>query len=240
MSSDRPDGRVIRAQHARKTRRAGLLLVARRLFAQRGYHSTSIDDLIESAGVARGTFYLYFESKRAIFDELLDELFATLASTVRRVDVSPLAPPPIEQVTQIVDQVFVTLDDNRELARILLREAVGIDADFDRRLSDFYGRIERLLVRALCTGMDLGIVRTCHPKVVAKCILGAVKELVYDLYVRADAPPAGVLQRGASAEQGLASEEPAQDARDGWPDSQQIVREVIAFTLHGLFAGTPS
>ena len=61
------DGRVARAEKARVERRAALLSTARQVFAQHGYHSTSIDDLIDAAGVARGTFYLYFESKRAIF-----------------------------------------------------------------------------------------------------------------------------------------------------------------------------
>ena len=70
-------------------RRAAVLEAARTRFADEGYHATSIDDIIETAGIARGTFYLYFESKRAIFDELLDELFTTLASTVKRIEVGP-------------------------------------------------------------------------------------------------------------------------------------------------------
>ena len=83
------DGRVSRARNGREPRRTAVLTVARRIFADKGYHATSIDDIIETAGIARGTFYLYFESKRAIFDELLDELFTTLQSTVRRIEVGP-------------------------------------------------------------------------------------------------------------------------------------------------------
>src|SRR5689334_2862262 len=92
------DGRVSRAQKQREARRNGVLAAARQVFSQRGYHDTSIDDLILAAGIARGTFYLYFESKRAIFDELLDELFLLLAGTVQRIDVSPGAPPPVTQM----------------------------------------------------------------------------------------------------------------------------------------------
>lgn len=201
------DGRIVRAQRQRESRRAALLQVARQIFSQKGYHSTSIDDLIESAGVARGTFYLYFESKRAIFEELLDGLFATLASTVHRIDVSPGAAPPIDQVSAIVERIFATLDENRELARILLREAVGLDEDFDRKLEDFYGRIERMIASALRTGMTLGVVRTLDAEIVSRCILGAVKEIVHHVYV------AQVTQA-----------------------SSTLGREVIAFTLTGVFA----
>ncbi len=55
-------------------------------------------------------------------------------------------PPPVDQMNATVDRVLQTLLDNRELPRILLREAVGIDVDFDRKLSEFYGRIEAMLI----------------------------------------------------------------------------------------------
>jgi AcrR family transcriptional regulator len=202
------DGRVSRAERQRKLRRAAVLDAARTIFSQKGYHATSIDDLIEAAGIARGTFYLYFESKRAIFDELLDQLFATLAGTVHRIDVSPGAPPPVEQMNATVDLVFATLVENRELARLLLREAVGIDAEFDHKLNDFYGRIESLLVRALSTGIEMNLVRRCDPRIVARCALGAVKEVVHFAFVEND--PRNV-------------------------DVHRLGRELIAFTLKGLF-----
>ena len=51
------DGRVSRAQRLRESRRAGVLAVARPIFSQKGYHATSIHDIIESAKIARGTIY---------------------------------------------------------------------------------------------------------------------------------------------------------------------------------------
>ena len=180
------DGRVSRARRLRESRRAAVLTVARRIFSEKGYHATSIHHLIESADIARGTFYLYFESKRAIFDELLDQLVTTLQAQVKRIEVGPGAPDPVEQMNATVDRVLKTLLDNREMARILLREAVGIDTDFDRKLSDFYGQIEAMLMRALDTGRSLGLVRPCDTKVVARCILGSVKEVVQWAYVEQD------------------------------------------------------
>jgi AcrR family transcriptional regulator len=163
-----------------------VLAVARRIFSQKGYHDTSIDDLIEGAAIARGTFYLYFESKRATFDELLDGLVTTLQAQVKRIEVGPEAPDPVEQLNATVDRVLKTLLDNREMARILLREAVGIDTDFDRKLFDFYGRIEAMFVSALNTGHQLGVVRPCDANVVARCTLGSVKEVVQWAFVEQD------------------------------------------------------
>jgi AcrR family transcriptional regulator len=203
------DGRVSRAQRLRESRRAAVLGVARRLFSQKGYHATSIHHIIESAEIARGTFYLYFESKRAIFDELLDGLVATLQAQVKRIEVGPDAPPPVAQMDGIVDRVLKTLLDNREMARILLREAVGIDVDFDRKLAEFYGRIEAMIMGALNTGRQLGVIRPCDAKVVARCVLGSIKEVVQWAFVEQDPPPVEMTQVG---------------------------REMIAFMLKGCLA----
>ncbi len=58
-----------------RTRRK-LLEAAERIFAELGYHDASIVKITEAAGVGQGTFYLYFESKKAIFDELVLDLNA--------------------------------------------------------------------------------------------------------------------------------------------------------------------
>jgi AcrR family transcriptional regulator len=56
-----------------RTRR-NLLEAAERIFAELGYHDASIVKITEAAGVAQGTFYLYFESKKAVFDEVVLDL----------------------------------------------------------------------------------------------------------------------------------------------------------------------
>jgi AcrR family transcriptional regulator len=52
-----------------QTRRA-LLQAASRLFAENGYHNTSVPDIVRAAGVGHGTFYEYFASRRAILVDL--------------------------------------------------------------------------------------------------------------------------------------------------------------------------
>jgi AcrR family transcriptional regulator len=66
------DGRALGRRGART--RTRLLEAAEDVFAQVGYHDASIVKITEAAGVAMGTFYLYFRSKKEIFDELLRDL----------------------------------------------------------------------------------------------------------------------------------------------------------------------
>jgi AcrR family transcriptional regulator len=181
---------VLRAKRLRASRRTAILAAARRRFAQRGYHRTSIDDIIAEAGIARGTFYLHFESKRAIFDELVADLLKTLQGTLWRIDIGPNAPPPTQQLDSMVARVLESLIDNREMTSLLLREAVGLDEDFDRKLDDFYGRIEALLVSALETGQAMGLLRKISPVITARAVLGMVKETVQWAIVDAGSRPA--------------------------------------------------
>lgn len=171
------DGRVVRARLLREERRSAILDAARAEFASRGYHTVSISDIIEAAGIARGTFYLYFESKRSIFEEIVDELLAQLRASVKRVDVHSDVPPQV-QLYQNLHSLLVVLMEHRDRASILLRQAVGLDHDFDQKLSSFYGQLRDLLKSSLLIGMELGLVRQLNPDVVASCIIGSVKEVL--------------------------------------------------------------
>jgi AcrR family transcriptional regulator len=54
--------------------RTRLLEAAEEVFSELGYHDASVVKITEAAGVAGGTFYLYFQSKKEIFDELVRDL----------------------------------------------------------------------------------------------------------------------------------------------------------------------
>ena len=183
----KPDGRSERAQAIRLERRAHLLDSALRTFAARGYHQTSIADIVDEAGVARGTFYLYFESKSAVFLALLDELLAHLRANVVGVDVSPGAAPLDAQLLDIVKRILRTVLEKRALANILFREAVGLDADVDAKLRVFYASLHRFLIEALVLGQQTGAVRgSLDVDVSASCILGSIRQVLEQYLVQQD------------------------------------------------------
>jgi len=72
MSTGAKNGST-RTERGNRTR-AKLIEAAEKVFAELGYHDASIVKLTEAAGVAQGTFYLYFQGKQQIFDELVEDL----------------------------------------------------------------------------------------------------------------------------------------------------------------------
>lgn len=199
------DGRVLRAQAQRAERRAQILLEARRVFAEKGYHGTSIQDIIGAAGIARGTFYLYFEGKRVIFEEILDDLLIEIRSKIQGVSLESDDPPDV-QLLRTLERVLGVLVENRDLTVILLRQAVGLDPEFDQKLQEFYGRVREIIVVSLDIGMELGLVRPLNAPLAAACILGSVKEVLGDI-VLADVIP---------------------------EDLSEAARSILDFNLHGV------
>lgn len=59
--------------------RAKLVAAARALFGERGYEATSIEAVLERAGVKRGALYHHFDGKQALFDAVLDQVVADVA-----------------------------------------------------------------------------------------------------------------------------------------------------------------
>jgi AcrR family transcriptional regulator len=70
----------------RTARRSELAAAAARVFAERGVANTSVSDIVKAAGVAQGTFYLYFQSKDdvllAVVDEMAEQLIGQIRSAV--------------------------------------------------------------------------------------------------------------------------------------------------------------
>lgn len=164
---------------AKSERRQQILTAARDEFAKRGYHQTTIDDIVAQAGVARGTFYLYFEDKRAVFSDLIDRFAAQLAVTIVRITTDDPNESVALQVRENIRRIIGTCLGDRAMTKILFTDAVGVDPAFDRKLMNFYDSMVGLLTESLRDGQALGVVGDGEPRVLAYLTLGALKELLY-------------------------------------------------------------
>jgi AcrR family transcriptional regulator len=163
------------------TRREQILEHAATLFGKKGYHSTSISNIVKSAGIARGTFYLYFKNKRAIFEELLDYLVVQIQKRLIPVEMSSKGPSPRQQILNNIISILELLAKNRALLSILLEGAVGLDKGFAAKLAEFYEQIASSIELSLKRGQKMGLVRKCNTRIAALAVVGALKEVLYDM-----------------------------------------------------------
>jgi len=178
MNPSTIDGRSRRAAANRENRRSQILDTALKLFSQNGYHQTSISDIVQAAGIARGTFYLYFDSKQTIFHELLENLLHHLRTNIIGVDTSSEAPPIPLQLQQTVKRILETALENRALTQIIFREAIGIDEEMDQRLETFYDNLHTFIDLSLQAGQRLNLIREMDTHVAARCVLGSIRGVI--------------------------------------------------------------
>lgn len=156
-------------------RREALLAAARDVLVQDGYHAARIDDIARRAGVAKGTYYLYFKDKRAIFAELVDGLVARIEAAIVRVDeTADLG----AQVRHNIRATVAVLAEDRELARVVLAPTAGLDAAFSATIAEMHDRVVAILSKALADGQALGVVGPGDSDLLATFAIGALKEAV--------------------------------------------------------------
>lgn len=162
----------------RQARREQVLRHAKRIFARKGYHRTNIAEIIARAQIARGTFYLYFQNKRELFEELLEQTLGELRHRIQRLRIGPGEPDPVEQLRNNLRRVLNFVLAERELTDILLNHSMGFDRELDARIRDFYDKVADQIQRSLDLGIEMNLVRKCDTRAVAYCILGGIKEVV--------------------------------------------------------------
>lgn len=163
-------------RRAKDDKRARILAAARAEFAGRGYHGTSIDALLARAEVARATFYNHFRSKRDVFEAALEELIALVYQALPPIEPSgPVAP----QALRNLERILRALLDDADFARILLMEGFGPDAESREKLHRFQERLVRYAEDTLTRGQELGMVRAGDVRVMAACLIGTVKEVLF-------------------------------------------------------------
>jgi AcrR family transcriptional regulator len=169
-------------------RRQQILAAAIRAFGAKGYHGTQVSDIIAEAGVARGTFYLYFESKREIFEAIVTEIIAKVHQVVHPINKEDISKVPGEILGNI-ERATTLLLNNPVLIKIFFSDAVGLDAEFDERLRHFYGEILKAIRGGLENGQRMGIIREGDTEVLALCLMGSLKEILYQYFLGTHRPP---------------------------------------------------
>ncbi len=132
-------------------RRRQLFEVALSLFAEHGYAATTMDDIAESAGVTKPLVYQHFDSKRALYLELMDAVSRELVTRI--VKATATADGPRQQVELGFAAYFELMVDSEPAFRLLY----GRDAPDDFELGAALRRVEETIAQAIDPLIDAGL-----------------------------------------------------------------------------------
>ncbi len=128
----------------KKKKKEALFNTAYELFTTKGINSTAISDIVEKAGVAKGTFYLYFKDKYDIKNKLIahktNELFAAAGDALEKSGITGLE----DELIFIINHIIGMLVDNKPLVMGALRSTLLTGESSGREFYEkFLGLVEQ-------------------------------------------------------------------------------------------------
>lgn len=157
-------------------RRADILAAAVKVFASKGVSNATVSDIASAAGVAKGTFYLYFESKEALLaalkERFVDDMVSRALAMHERVGV--------EDWWAIVDDTVDTFVDytleNRDMIQVIAQDMVtpgtsSILVECERKMDEIFAA-------GIRAGVEAGAYRTEDPGTTASLLRHAIHGLL--------------------------------------------------------------
>jgi TetR/AcrR family transcriptional regulator len=153
------------ARLTRGERKRQLLAHAKQLFVTLGYHATTTEKIAAAAGVTEPVLYRHFESKRALFLEVLEEVRA--ATLTRWHEETAQLTDPLAKLHAIADMYLGSTREHALEFRIMHRTLVeDDDEEIAALLRSFYLDSERFLANIIAEGQQSGVFhRSLDPRV---------------------------------------------------------------------------
>jgi AcrR family transcriptional regulator len=136
-------------------RRETILAAALDEFAASGFAATRLDDVAKRAGVAKGTIYLYFRDKEALFQELVRAMLSPMVGTL---EAAPLADLPARAVAEAIAEMFareIFETRRKDVIRLIIAEG----ARFPKLAEFYYHEVIERVVAAMRTVLARAVER---------------------------------------------------------------------------------
>ncbi len=140
-------------------RKNQILDYSKRIFSEKGYHETYVEEVIKEARVGKGTFYRYFKNKEDLFISLLIK-FLNEWEDAASLDLADFKSDNINSMLKLlILRSFKFFRENEDLCNIYLRIGPGLNKIFDPYLAKFEEKMLNYIIIYLKEGIKLGIVR---------------------------------------------------------------------------------
>ncbi len=188
------------ATRARRTesepvRRAQLLRAARKVFRAKGYDGATVSEIVREAGVAQGTFYLYFRSKRDAAVSLRDGLMETMAQAVATAVESRTSFE--DQLESLIAAGFKVARRNTDLFKLAF---IGADETHPEMHSE---SPEHVSILRVTTGffrdaVDAGEMEAMDPEIAARLAIGLLQHAMIEAFAFGEGEESDRLEQGVS------------------------------------------
>jgi len=160
-----------------KNRREEIIKAASNLFSQKSYHDVTMDQIAGEVGVAKGTIYLYFESKENLYLGILEHTYKTIESILEK-EIAKDDPAP-QKLKKMLRLVFQFYFQNLDVLRILTRDETRLIREHYEFTEHWRHRRIKLYRKILEKGIKEGSFRTANTELIALIIFGLVGSVMF-------------------------------------------------------------
>ena len=168
-----------------KDKERAIIKAAKEIFAEKGFHGASIKDIAKVAGIATGTFYLYFKNKEGFFEALVEEMYEELLIHIkekRKKETSILS--------KLKASMYACVDlfiKERSLAKLVLIQAPNASPLINTRLSALQDGLVQLILKDLNEAAATNLIPPQNTQVAALALVGGFYALLIS-WLKADSP----------------------------------------------------
>jgi AcrR family transcriptional regulator len=166
-----------KTQVAKPTRKEEIIRVAANLFSQKSYHDVTMDQIAEKVGVAKGTIYLYFESKENLYLEILEETYEEIESILEK-EIAKKDPAP-QKLKKMLMLIFKFYLENLDVLRILSRDETHLIREHYEFTEHWRVKGVRFYQKILEKGINEGSFRPVNTELTALIIFGLVRSVMF-------------------------------------------------------------
>jgi len=156
-------------------RRREILAVAAKLFRERGYYSTSLDDIMGVIGISKPAVYYYFKAKEDILYEICLLHIRNLENGSQAIVDSDLSIK--EKVSKLFENIVIQYHSNRDISEAYLRETAHLSLERRKEISGMLKRQEVLVKEHVDMGIKEGVFRAVDSVHVVRGIGGMLNWL---------------------------------------------------------------
>mgnify|MGYP000558698586 CR=1 FL=1 len=128
-------------------RKQELLKLAYRMFIEKGYENTSIDEIVAKAGIAKGTYYYYFASKEETLEAVIEMMIEKESAVAKELLQTPLSIP--EKLVSVVN-AFRPEKEEAVITDVLERkENIKISTLFSEKGEEYFRNLETKYLKEL-------------------------------------------------------------------------------------------
>lgn len=156
----------------RTSKRDVIFEQAMRVFAQKGFERTTIDDIAEQAGIAKGTIYYHFKGKNELFAYLLHESGLAL---IRQIDEGLGRGGPVQaRLERVIEALLLFFQDYQDFCTILFSELMGPATRWREEMESLGREYVSRIADLVREGQQAGVLRQVDPQTVAGALFATV------------------------------------------------------------------